>query len=100
VNNSIIIAHRGMDEVYPENTITAFDAALKKGMAIEIDARGTADEHIVVMHDDTVDRTTNGSGEVAKMTLSELKDLDAGSWWSSEFKGERIPTLEETFDIV
>ena len=72
----------------------------KHMMAIEIDVRGTADEHIVVMHDDTVDRTTNGSGEVAKMTLSELKDLDAGSWWSSEFKGEQIPTLEETFDAV
>ena len=100
MNNSIIIAHRGLDEIYPENTIAAFKAALKKGMAIEIDVRGTVDEHIVVMHDDTVDRTTNGSGEVAKMTLSELKDLDAGSWWSSEFKGEQIPTLEETFDAV
>ena len=100
MNDSIIIAHRGLDEIYPENTIAAFKAALKKGMAIEIDARGTVDEHIVVMHDDTVDRTTNGSGEVAKMTLSELKDLDAGSWWSAEFKGEQIPTLEETLDAV
>ena len=54
-----------MDEIYPENTIAAFDGALKKGMAIEIDVRGTADEHIVVMHDGTVDRTTDGSGEVA-----------------------------------
>ena len=89
-----------MDEIYPENTIAAFDAALKKGMAIEIDVRGTADEHLVIMHDVTVDRTTDSSGEVAKMALSDLKDLDAGSWWNPAFKGERIPTLEETFDIV
>ena len=98
--SSIIIAHRGLDEAFPENSLIAFRAALERGMAIEIDVRGTSDEELVVMHDDTVDRTTDGSGAVANMTLSELKQLDAGSWWGSEFAGERIPTLSETLDVV
>jgi glycerophosphoryl diester phosphodiesterase len=96
----VIIAHRGLDETYPENTIRAFKAALEKGMAIEIDVRGTFDEELVVVHDDTVDRTTDGSGSVANMTLAELKALDAGSWWDPKFAGELIPTLMETFDAV
>ncbi len=96
----IIIAHRGLDETYPENTLTAFKAALEKGMAIEIDVRGTKDDELIVLHDDTVDRTTDGEGRVAQMTLTEVKALDAGSWWGEEFAGERIPTLMETFDVV
>jgi len=96
----IIIAHRGLDETYPENTLTAFKAALEKGMAIEIDVRGTKDDELIVLHDDTVDRTTDGEGRVAQMTLTEVKALDAGSWWGEEFTGERIPTLMETFDVV
>jgi glycerophosphoryl diester phosphodiesterase len=96
----VIIAHRGLDEVYPENTLIAFKAALDRGMAIEIDVRGTSDEELVVVHDDTVDRTTDGTGAVAEMTLAELKQLDAGSWWGAEFAGERIPTLDETLDVV
>ena len=98
--SSIIIAHRGLDEAFPENSLIAFRAALERGMAIEIDVRGTFDGELVVMHDDTVDRTTDGSGAVANMTLPELKQLDAGSWWGSEFAGERIPTLSETLDVV
>ncbi len=100
MNLPVIIAHRGLDETFPENTLIAFRAALDRGMAIEIDVRGTSGEELVVVHDDTVDRTTNGSGEVASMTLAELKQLDAGSWWGSEFAGERIPTLSETLDVV
>lgn len=96
----IVIAHRGLDETYPENTVLAFKAALEKGMAIEIDVRGTSDDELIVLHDDTVDRTTDGSGAVANMTLVEVKALDAGSWWGEEFAGERIPTLDETFDAV
>jgi glycerophosphoryl diester phosphodiesterase len=98
--DSIIIAHRGLDEIYPENTIIAFKAALEKGMAIEIDVRGTSDDELIVLHDDTVDRTTDGEGRLAQMPLAEVKALDAGSWWDSKFAGERIPTLEETFDVV
>jgi glycerophosphoryl diester phosphodiesterase len=97
---AIIIAHRGLDEIYPENTLISFKAALEKGMAIEIDVRGTKDEELIVLHDDTVDRTTDGEGRVAQMTLAEVKALDAGSWWGEEFSGEQIPTLEETFDVV
>ncbi len=100
MTNPIIIAHRGLDETYPENTIIAFKAALEMGMAIEIDVRGTKDEELVVIHDDTVERTTAGEGRVAQMTLAELKALDAGSWWNKKFAGERIPTLYETFDAV
>ncbi len=100
MSESIIIAHRGLDETYPENTLTAFKAALEKGMAIEIDVRGTSDEELIVLHDDTVDRTTDGEGRVAQMTLEEVKALDAGSWWDEKFAGERVPTLLETFDVV
>ena len=96
----IIIAHRGLDNSYPENTLIAFKAALENGMAVEIDVRSTADEELVVLHDDTVDRTTDGSGSVADMNLDELKRLDAGGWKGIEFAGERVPTLEETFDTV
>lgn len=97
---SIIIAHRGLDETYPENTLISFKAALEKGMAIEIDVRGTSDEELIVLHDDTVDRTTDGEGRVAQMSLDEVKALDAGKWWGDEFAGERIPTLMETLDVV
>lgn len=100
MSSPVIIAHRGLDEVYPENTLSAFKAALEKGMAIEIDLRGTSDDELVVVHDDTVDRTTNGSGRVEAMTLAELRELDAGSWWDEKFAGEKIPTLEETLDVV
>ena len=98
--DTVIIAHRGLDEVYPENTVSAFKAALEKGMGIEIDVRGTSDDELIVLHDDTVDRTTNGEGRVAQMTLGEVKALDSGSWWSPKFADERIPTLMEVFDTV
>ncbi len=97
---TIVIAHRGLDETFPENTITAFKVALERGMAIEIDVRGTLDNELIVLHDDTVDRTTDGNGVVANMTLAEVKQLDAGSWWDEDFAGEKIPTLMETFDAV
>ena len=96
----IIIAHRGLDEVFPENTLIAFKAALEKGMAVEIDVRGTSDEELVVLHDDTVDRTTDGTGTVAGMTLARLRELDAGSWFSPRFAGERVPTLAEAAALI
>ena len=98
--DTVIIAHRGLDEAYPENTVSAFKAALEKGMGIEIDVRGTSDDELIVLHDDTVDRTTNGEGRVAQMTLGEVKALDSGSWWSPKFADERIPTLMEVLDTV
>ncbi len=97
----LLIAHRGYKTCYPENTLSAFDAALGIGAEmIELDVALTKDRHLVVIHDDSVDRTTNGKGKVDSLTLQELKQLDAGSWFRSEFAGESIPTLEEVLDLV
>jgi glycerophosphoryl diester phosphodiesterase len=92
----MVIAHRGASSYAPENTFAAFDLALQMGVHhIELDVHLTSDGHIVVIHDDTVDRTTNGSGPVASQTLAELRALDAGSWFGAKFMGERIPTFVE-----
>src|SRR5712692_8726274 len=92
----LIIAHRGASGHAPENTLAAFKKAVALGAAfIETDLQLTRDAHFVAIHDDTLDRTTNGEGKVHDRTLAELRKLDAGSWFGSEFAGERIPTLEE-----
>ena len=88
------IAHRGASAYAPENTFAAFDKALALGAShAEMDLQFSSDGHIVVIHDDAVDRTTNGSGAVADMTLAQLSSLDAGAWFAPEFAGERIPAL-------
>jgi len=95
------IAHRGASARAPENTLAAFAEAVRLGAnAIELDVHLTADGVPVVIHDGTVDRTTNGRGEVAAMTLKDLRRLDAGAWFSSRFRGERIPTLEESLEYA
>lgn len=92
----MVIAHRGASSYAPENTLAAFDLALQMGVRqIELDVHSSRDGHIVVIHDDTVDRTTNGSGPVASQTLAALRQLDAGAWFGATFAGERIPTFEE-----
>lgn len=92
------IAHRGASSYAPENTIAAFDLAIEMGARhIELDVHVTQDNHVVVIHDDTVDRTTSGAGPVTSYTLAALKALDAGSWLGRKFSGERIPTLSEIF---
>lgn len=97
----IPIAHRGLLRHAPENTLPAFAACLELGIGVELDIRTTKDGHLVVLHDDNVERTTNGpSRSVRGMTLAELKRLDAGSWFDDVFAGERIPTLEETLSLV
>ena len=94
-----IIAHRGASAYAPENTLAAFDKALDLGAAdVEFDVHFSADGQVVVIHDDTVDRTTNGSGAVAALTLAQLKSLDAGSWFAAQFSEERIPTLVELLE--
>ena len=95
------IAHRG-DKVHaPENTLSAFKLATEKGAdAIEFDVKLTADGQVIVIHDPAVDRTTNGSGDVSKLPLAMVKDLDAGAWFSEQFRGEKIPTLDEVFETV
>jgi glycerophosphoryl diester phosphodiesterase len=92
----MVIAHRGASSYAPENTLAAFDLALRMGVhQIELDVQSTRDGHIIVMHDDTLNRTTDASGPVATHTLAALRELDAGSWFGSAFSGERIPTYEE-----
>ena len=91
-----VVAHRGYRGSYPENTLVAFEAAIGANTdMIELDVSLTRDRIPVVIHDNTLDRTTNGSGPVSEHTLAELKELDAGSWFSTKFVGEAIPTLEE-----
>lgn len=97
----LIVAHRGYRAKYPENTLVAFEAAIEAGAdMIELDVLLTKDRKVVVIHDESLDRTTSGQGPVSDYTLSELKALDAGSWFDARFKGERLPTLEEVLDMV
>ena len=93
------IAHRGASGTFPENTLSAFRAALDAGADMcELDVQLTRDGAVVVIHDETVDRTTNGEGEVAALTLEEIQRLDAGAKFKGgKVKGERIPTLDEVF---
>jgi glycerophosphoryl diester phosphodiesterase len=96
-----LCAHRGAMATYPENTLIAFREAVKAGAhMIEFDVFLSKDQKMVVIHDQTVDRTTNGIGKVSDLTLDEIKKLDAGSWKSPEFAGQKIPTLEEVLEIM
>lgn len=95
------LAHRGASHVAPENTLSAFKMAMELGAdGIELDVMLSKDGEVIVIHDYEVDRTTDGHGFVKDMTLSELKGLDAGSWFDPKFAGERIPTLQEVIDLV
>jgi glycerophosphoryl diester phosphodiesterase len=94
-------AHRGDNHCAPENTLPAFELAIAKGAhQIEFDVRITQDEQVIVIHDETVDRTTNGTGKTTDLTLAEIKALDAGSWKAPEFTGTRLPTFAELLAIV
>ena len=93
-----IFAHRGFSLQYPENTMTAFRKALEAGAdGIEMDARLTQDGQIVIMHDSSIDRTTNGKGKVRDMPLKEILGLDAGIKKGVVFENERVPMLEQVF---
>lgn len=97
----IAVGHRGTVQYAPENTIAAFERAIELGVdLLEMDIRETRDGHLVVIHDETVDRTTNGTGKVSDLTLAELQALDAGAWFAPRFKGEKVPTLEETLRAI
>ncbi len=86
--------HRGASAVAPENTYAAFEEAAREGAVfVETDIRKTADGHLVLMHDATLKRTTNGGGAVSEVTLDRLGELDAGAWFGDAFRGERIPEL-------
>jgi len=97
----IKIAHRGSSGSYPENTRLAFEKAIEAGAdMIEMDCRLSKDGHVVVIHDDRLDRTARAKGFVKGKTLRQLKKLDVGAWLKKSFKGERIQTLEEILEIV
>ncbi|MEQ8910438.1 MAG: glycerophosphodiester phosphodiesterase family protein [Vicingaceae bacterium] len=97
----LVIAHRGASGVAPENTLSAFRKAVEIGVdRIEMDLRQSVDGEVVVIHDKTIVRTTNGWGSVRKLTLKQLKRYSAGSWFSPEYKEERIPTLREVLELV
>jgi glycerophosphoryl diester phosphodiesterase len=90
----LVIAHRGASAYQPENTLAAFALAIKQGaQMIELDLHRSRDNHVVVIHDETLDHTTNLTGRVDQLTLAEIKQADAG-------KGERVPTLDETLDLT
>ena len=96
-----IVAHRGLPEDYPENTLIAYKHALMLHIdMLEIDVHYTKDKQLVVIHDDTIDRTSNGKGKVLDYTLDELREFDFGAYRGDKFKGERIPTLDEVLDLV
>ncbi|MEW9700049.1 glycerophosphodiester phosphodiesterase [Paenibacillus sp. SI8] len=97
----IVIGHRGAAGEAPENTLASFALALEQGAeGIELDVHISKDGKIVVCHDHTLDRTTNGSGLICEQTMDEIGRLDAGAWFSDAFRGEQVPLLREVFDLV
>lgn len=97
----VLIAHRGASGYRPENTIAAFKKAVEMGSkAFEFDLQLTKDEKVVVFHDYTLERCTNGKGKLREKTLAELKKLDNGSWFDKEYINEKIPTLVEVIEVV
>jgi len=96
-----IFAHRGASAHAPENTMAAFELALAQGAdGIELDAKLSGDGHVVVIHDATVDRTTDRQGRVKDISLAELRSLDAGGFFAEQYRGEKVPTLEEVFEAL
>jgi len=95
-----IVGHRGAKASSPENTLAAFRRAHAQGASwVEFDAKLTKDGEVVIIHDATLERTTNGTGNVADRTLREIRELDAGSWFGAEFAGERVPMLVEALAL-
>lgn len=98
---AFIASHRGGGATAPENTLPAISAALAAGFDyVEVDVALTVDGHPVLMHDATVDRTTDGTGRVDELTLAEVRALDAGAWFDDAFTGTAVPTLEEFLDVL
>ena len=97
----LVVAHRGFSGAAPENTLAAFREAIKVGSdMIELDIQLSKDGKIVVIHDETLERTTDGQGKVADLTFREIRKLDAGSWFGPQFSGEKIPTLQEVLELA
>lgn len=98
---TIVYAHRGASGTAPENTMAAFHRAVEIGsQGIECDVQMTKDGKLVICHDETINRTTNGKGFIKDMSYQELSTFDAGSWFDSKYKGEKIPLLEELLELA
>ncbi|MFL5680784.1 MAG: glycerophosphodiester phosphodiesterase [Chloroflexota bacterium] len=97
----LAVAHRGQRATYPEQTLEAYRAAIELGAeGIEVDVQLTRDGRLAMMHDLTLDRTTNGRGPIAELDWDDVRRLDAGSWLDPRFAGCRVPSLEETLDLA
>lgn len=96
-----VIAHRGGSSMAPENTLSAFKKAIEiKADFFELDIQVTSDDSLVIMHDGTVNRTTNGSGTLSAMTYAQIRALDAGTWFGAAYAGEKVPTLSEALQLA
>lgn len=97
----LVFGHRGAKAYAPMNTLPAFELALKQGaQGVELDVHRSRDGYPVILHDYTIDSTTNGTGRITEMTLDEIKVLDAGSWFDPKFAGVQVPTLDEVFELL
>lgn len=97
----LVIAHRGFSSAYPENTLPAFEAAIDAGAdMIEMDVRLTRDKRLAIVHDETLERTTDGSGPVNELSLANLLHLDAGAWFDPNFAMTPVPTLEGALRMI
>ena len=100
-NVTRIVAHRGSSWVAPQNTLAAFEAAARAGAdAIELDVQLTSDGHVVVIHDETLDATTSGTGWVQDTTLADVRALDAGAWFAPAYAGQRVPVLSDVIELL
>jgi len=101
ITSPYVIAHRGSSELAPENTEAAIRKAIEQGIEfVETDVQRTSDDVLVLMHDNNVERTTDGVGLISEMTWEEVASLDAGSYFSSEFVGEGVPTLNSILEMA
>lgn len=96
-----LAAHRGYSEIYPENTLLAMEKALELDIdMVETDLHMTADGQIILMHDHTVDRTSNGTGLIREKTFTQMRQLDVGSWKGKQFAGQQVPTFREFLELM
>ena len=96
----LIVAHRGLLRHAPENTLANFRACLELRIGFEFDVERSKDGQLICIHDSTVDRTTNGTGNVSELTLAQIRELDAGSWFDPKFAGEKVPTVDEVLKLI
>jgi len=96
----LIVAHRGLLRHAPENTLANFRACLELRIGFEFDVERTRDGELICIHDSSVDRTTNGTGNVSELTLAQIRNMDAGSWFDAKFAGEKVPTVDKVLQLV